>query len=109
MIDWRRIGSVIVDSASLWIGDPAYPPRPGHSMSDTCGDARYCDRKDWPNNGVSFFTFDGDGTYTVYAEFSEDGAIMRVMVDMTIQDGEETPLAGDTPPPDPPPARPTND
>lgn len=83
MTGWKRVGSVVVDSASLWLGDPAYGPVKGQSMVDVCGEARYCDRKDYPHNGFSFFTLTGDGEYPVYAQFDEDGDIERVMVDLT--------------------------
>jgi hypothetical protein len=83
MSEWKRVGSVGVDSASLWLGDPGYGPVKGQAMSETCGGARYCDRKDYPHFGFYFYTLTGDGEYPVYAQFDEDGDIERVMVDLT--------------------------
>jgi hypothetical protein len=84
--EWVKVGSVGVDSASLWLGDPAYGPVKGFTMTEACGDARICERNDYPHYGIYFWTLNGDGEFPVYAQFDEDGDVLRVMVDMDIDE-----------------------
>ncbi|MCC6382638.1 MAG: hypothetical protein IT304_09005 [Dehalococcoidia bacterium] len=96
---WIRVGKVIVDSASLWIGDPIYGPMSrlsGRSytppISELCPKSTngFCERNDWPFSGLFFYTAYGDGVYTVYAQFDRDDPTrpVRVMVDLTEDDDE---------------------
>lgn len=79
---WAKVGSVVTDSASLWLGDPAFPPDPERTAEDACGSTRFCDEKEADRWGFWFLTPHGDGEYPVYAQFTAGGEVRRLMVDL---------------------------
>jgi hypothetical protein len=102
----KQIGEIGVDAGLCWIGDPCYvlhaDPKPkaiGRDWSEFCDilhdDDQYpaCKQFEYdlghPGLGVVVTTGYGDGTYPVYAEFSDDGRIASVCVEF-IGDHDET-------------------
>lgn len=91
---WVKIGEVGVDSASVWIGDPAYAPdttKIPESVMRPLQDAGFGEL----NDGVWSFTLEGDGTYPVYAKLHEWDTLgkvyrrpLHIMIDFDIYDDE---------------------
>jgi hypothetical protein len=102
----KYIGEIGVDAGLCWIGDPCYilhkeqPPKAiGNSWEEFCDilheDGQYLTCKqfnyDLGHAGLSVVvsTGYGDGTYPVYAEFSDDGRIAKVWVEFIGDDDDE--------------------
>ena len=98
----KLIGEIGVDAGLCWIGDPCYIlhalPKPkaiGNDWEQFCdllhNDDQYPTCKQFnydlghPGLGVVVSTGYGDGTYPVYAEFSDDGRIASVCVEFIAQ------------------------
>lgn len=67
--EWEPIGEVGVDSATLWIGDPAY--------LDVADSTRF-------DNGVSVLPGKGDGTYQVLARYADVPGYGRRIAELRI-------------------------
>ncbi|WP_327292479.1 hypothetical protein [Streptomyces sp. NBC_01198] len=91
MTERVQIGSVGVDSGTVFIGDPCYTIT-GDASHHIKTWSEFCDRTPWgekpydvtepagPGVGLSIPTFWGDGSWPVHAEIV-DGRIARVIVD----------------------------
>jgi hypothetical protein len=99
----KQIGEIGVDAGLCWIGDPCYiphkdePPKAiGQDRDEFCDilGEEYPTAKQFhydlghPGLGVVVSTGYGDGTYPVYAEFTEGGRVARVWVEFIGQDDE---------------------
>jgi hypothetical protein len=92
----EHIGSVLVDSGQLIITDPChleewehgdYCPGAENSYAEACN-ASLSDEGYGEVLGGSAIVFSsgyGDGMYPVYAKRDEDGRIVRVEIDMTLE------------------------
>ena len=100
-----QIAEIGVDAGLCWIGDPCYilhanplPRALGKDWEDFCDILRDGGRNpdymqfDYDLGhtglGVAVSTGYGDGTYPVYAEFTECGRVARVWVEFIGEDGE---------------------
>jgi hypothetical protein len=102
----KLIGEIGVDAGLCWIGDPCYilhtdkPPQAiGRNWTDFCSILNRAGQYPTATQfhydlghaglGVCFSTGYGDGVYPVYAEFTAEGRISRVMVEFIGDDEEE--------------------
>lgn len=93
---WVKIGEVGVDSASVWIGDPAYAPDTTKIKESVMLPLQEAGHGEL-NEGVWSFTLEGDGTYPVYAQMHEwkssNGRTYRrprqLLIDFDIYDDDE--------------------
>ncbi|MGW3323912.1 hypothetical protein [Streptomyces virginiae] len=91
MAERVKIGTVMVDSGTVMIGDPCYTIT-GDASHHIKTWREFCDRTPWGEKpydvtepagagiGLSIPTYWGDGSYPVYADI-QNGRIARVTVD----------------------------
>lgn len=92
MDTWYEIGSVDVDSGTIWLGDPCYIIHRDGGLSKELGKdwGEYCDmiskRKFFDKqhleliDGVLVATAHGDGSYPVYIRKTRTGRIAEVKI-----------------------------
>ena len=94
-----QIGSISVDSGTIFVGDPCYTATDDASHRIKTWED-WCDKHPWNNehynviepagkgSGLSIPTLYGDGEYPVYAELTDAGRIRSITIDFDGEDSE---------------------
>ena len=85
---WHYVGSIGIDTATCWIGDPTYEVP---YFGDACGLVPYIgiDRNDDVGRGVLVSTGFGDGSYPVYLRTAKgSGRTVGVLIDFGMTDAQ---------------------
>ena len=98
----KQIGTVFVDSGSVWVGDPCYVigGDASHAVEDwNAYHKNLTDLGFWGNQdasieplgigvGMHIQTYWGDGEYPVFAEMEDSGRIKSITIDLYGEDDE---------------------